>query len=53
MCQRATCKTCGKLTYTGCGNHVDAVLAGVPASRRCDCETSPPATRRRSWFRAR
>ncbi|MBR7830750.1 hypothetical protein KDK95_30890 [Actinospica sp. MGRD01-02] len=37
MCQRATCKTCGKATYRGCGNHVEQVLAGVPRSQRCAC----------------
>jgi hypothetical protein len=37
MCQRATCKTCGKATYRGCGMHVEQVLAGVPKAQRCDC----------------
>lgn len=37
MCQRAVCHTCGKITYTGCGRHVDQVLAGVPMSERCAC----------------
>lgn len=37
MCSPATCRTCGKATYTGCGQHVDAVLGGVPASQRCSC----------------
>ena len=35
MCRRVTCKTCGKATYSGCGQHVNEVLAGVPASARC------------------
>jgi hypothetical protein len=38
MCQRATCKTCGKATYRGCGMHVEQVLAGVPQAQRCDCD---------------
>jgi len=37
MCQRATCRNCGKATYRGCGQHVEQVLAGVPASQRCSC----------------
>ncbi|HTJ69540.1 MAG TPA: hypothetical protein VL551_18525 [Actinospica sp.] len=40
MCQRVTCKTCGKATYQGCGMHVEQVLAGVPASERCRCEST-------------
>jgi hypothetical protein len=40
MCQRATCKNCGKATYRGCGMHVEQVLAGVPRSQRCDCGPS-------------
>lgn len=38
MCQRATCQNCGKATYRGCGMHLEQVLSGVPASRRCTCE---------------
>ena len=37
MCSPATCRRCGKITYTGCGRHVDRILAGVPADRRCTC----------------
>ena len=35
MCQAATCRTCGKTTWTGCGQHVDQVMRKVPASQRC------------------
>ena len=37
MCQRTTCKSCGKPTYAGCGAHVEQVLADVPKAERCDC----------------
>lgn len=37
MCRPATCRACGKATYTGCGQHVDQVLKGVPRSERCTC----------------
>ena len=47
MCQRATCRTCGKATYTGCGQHVEQVLAGVPKSQRCAC---PPSERSTGGF---
>jgi hypothetical protein len=37
MCRPATCKSCGKATYAGCGNHVEQVLGHVPMSQRCAC----------------
>lgn len=37
MCSPAVCRNCGKVTYTGCGQHVDEVMAGVAASRQCTC----------------
>ena len=35
MCSRVTCRTCGKPTWSGCGNHIEQALAGVPKSDRC------------------
>ena len=35
MCRAVTCKECSKTTWAGCGQHVDQVMRGVPASRRC------------------
>lgn len=43
MCQRARCRRCGKATSIGCGRHVEAVLAGVPAEGRCACPPDAPA----------
>lgn len=37
MCSPALCQRCGKVTWTGCGMHVDAVMADVSAERRCTC----------------
>lgn len=37
MCSPALCSTCGKVTWSGCGEHVDAVLADVPRARQCTC----------------
>lgn len=37
MCSPATCPTCRKVTYAGCGRHVDQVLANVPPGDRCRC----------------
>ncbi|WP_169746488.1 hypothetical protein [Demequina phytophila] len=38
MCSRITCSQCGKPTWTGCGQHVDQALAGVPQDQRCTCD---------------
>ena len=37
MCSPARCGNCGKITWTGCGQHVDAVFAGVRPEQRCSC----------------
>jgi hypothetical protein len=39
MCRPATCKSCGKTTWAGCGQHVDQVMAGVPRADRCQGHT--------------
>ncbi len=36
MCRPVTCKTCGKTTWAGCGQHVDQVMANVSPSQRCE-----------------
>ena len=35
MCRPVPCEVCGKTTWAGCGQHVDQVMAGVPAAQRC------------------
>ena len=35
MCRAVTCRTCGKTTWAGCGDHVDSVMRGVPSDERC------------------
>jgi len=35
MCRAVKCRVCGKVTWAGCGQHVEQVMAGVPASQRC------------------
>jgi hypothetical protein len=37
MCSRVNCRKCGKVTYSGCGQHLDQVFAGVSHNQRCDC----------------
>ena len=35
MCARTTCRSCGKPTVSGCGQHVEQALRGVPTAERC------------------
>lgn len=37
MCSPARCSSCGKITWSGCGMHVDAVMANVDRAQRCTC----------------
>lgn len=37
MCSPIHCSSCGKVTWTGCGQHVDAVMADVPRNQQCTC----------------
>lgn len=39
MCRAVTCKTCGKTTWAGCGQHVASVKASVPRSEWCSGHT--------------
>ncbi|MDO8145856.1 MULTISPECIES: hypothetical protein [Isoptericola] len=42
MCYPATCSTCGKTTWSGCGQHVADVRRSVPASQWCDGHADAP-----------
>ncbi|RKE64868.1 hypothetical protein DEU36_2100 [Microbacterium sp. AG238] len=44
MCRQVTCRTCGKTTWAGCGQHVDQVMRGVPQRDRCGGHESAPRT---------
>lgn len=44
MCRPVDCKTCGKTTWAGCGQHVDEVMRGVPAAQRCGGHDEAPRT---------
>lgn len=37
MCYPDRCPKCGKTGWAGCGQHVDEVMAAIPASRQCSC----------------
>ena len=36
MCRPTRCRTCGKTTWAGCGQHVAQVKAVVPAQDWCN-----------------
>ncbi|MGB3375624.1 MAG: hypothetical protein WBA87_10865 [Microbacterium sp.] len=36
MCRAVTCRTCGKTTWAGCGQHIASVKQSVPASQWCN-----------------
>ncbi|KAF9473804.1 hypothetical protein BDN70DRAFT_816724 [Pholiota conissans] len=36
-CRQVKCETCGKITWAGCGQHVEAVMAEVKEEDKCTC----------------
>ena len=44
MCRPVTCRTCGKTTWAGCGQHVAEVMRDVPTSDRCPGHEKEPST---------
>ncbi|KAK3331961.1 hypothetical protein B0T19DRAFT_438839 [Cercophora scortea] len=38
MCYGATCPTCSKQSWKGCGSHLPSVFASVPEDKWCTCE---------------
>lgn len=48
MCSPAPCPHCGKVTWRGCGMHVEQVMARVPDSQRCACAHAP--SRPAAWY---
>lgn len=47
MCRAVRCRTCGKTTWSGCGSHVAAVKAQVPANQWCGGHETTPSD---SWL---
>jgi len=37
MCSQVICETCHKITWEGCGQHVEEALEGVPQEQLCSC----------------
>ena len=44
MCSKVTCRYCGKPSWSGCGNHIEQALKGVPKSQRCQGHANDPKT---------
>jgi len=42
MCSQVTCRKCGKPTWTGCGQHIEQALKGIPKSKRCQGHQNDP-----------
>ncbi|KAF9787437.1 hypothetical protein BJ322DRAFT_1055182 [Thelephora terrestris] len=39
-CYQVKCNDCGKTTWKGCGQHVEAVMADVKEEDKCTCPRS-------------
>lgn len=37
MCYQKKCDKCNKITWGGCGKHIQQALNGVPPSNLCNC----------------
>ena len=35
MCRPVRCRSCGKTTWAGCGDHIEEALYGVAREDRC------------------
>ncbi len=40
MCSPVNCPTCEKITWQGCGQHIDDVFAGLSEDQICKCDES-------------
>jgi len=50
MCSKVTCKQCGKATWSGCGEHIEEALHGIPKSERCPGHAGDAATSSQPGF---
>ena len=49
MCFQVVCEDCKKITYGGCGRHVESALRGVPEDKKCKCLKNGQGTKR-GWI---
>jgi hypothetical protein len=38
MCYQVKCKQCEKITWRGCGKHVEQTMKDVPDDQKCKCK---------------
>ncbi len=50
MCHSVVCLKCQKMTWAGCGQHIEQALAGVAQEDRC--AGHPKEVRQRSGLRS-
>ena len=43
MCSPTLCRQCRKVTYSGCGLHIEEALSLYLAEERCTCLDGAPA----------
>lgn len=41
MCSTVRCPDCQKITWAGCGMHIEQALAGYSAEQICHCADEP------------
>jgi hypothetical protein len=44
MCRAVTCRQCQKITWSGCGAHVEALRSGIPPENWCEGHPREPGT---------
>jgi hypothetical protein len=44
MCRAVTCKKCQKITWSGCGAHVESIRSGIPPENWCEGHPREPGT---------
>jgi len=53
MCRKVICNNCKKITWAGCGAHVEQVLRDVKEEDRCKCReqksSSTPTSDSNPW----
>ena len=40
MCSPVRCEKCNKVTWSGCGQHIEEALAPFSEAERCKCDAS-------------